>query len=57
MTDSILRLMSKEKVFSLAIDGKRYDIGSKKGFLEATVDFSLARQDLKEAMQEILDKH
>lgn len=57
LTDSILRLMSKEKVYSLAIDGKRYDIGSKKGFLEATVDFSLARQDLKDAMQEILDKH
>ena len=54
LTDSILRLMKKENVYSLAIDGKRYDIGSKKGFLEATVDFALERADLKEAMKEII---
>lgn len=57
LTDSILRLMSKEKVYSLAIDGKRYDIGSKKGFLDATIDFSLNRTDLASDMQEILKKH
>lgn len=57
LTDSILRLMSKEKVYSLAIDGRRYDIGSKKGFLEATIDFSLNRNDLAEDMKEILSKH
>ncbi|MDE5855723.1 MAG: UTP--glucose-1-phosphate uridylyltransferase [Anaeroplasmataceae bacterium] len=57
LTDSILRLMSKEKVYSLAIDGRRYDIGSKKGFLDATIDFSLKREDLVEDMKEILKKH
>lgn len=57
LTDSILRLMDKEDVYSLAIEGSRYDIGSKKGFLEATIDFSLAREDLHDAMVEILDKH
>jgi len=55
LTDSILRLMAKEDVYSLAIDGRRYDIGSKKGFLEATVDFSLARADLADAMKEIIN--
>ena len=48
--------MSKEKVYALAIDGKRYDIGSKKGFLEATIDFSLAREDLSKDIKEILKK-
>ncbi|MDE6241767.1 MAG: UTP--glucose-1-phosphate uridylyltransferase [Anaeroplasmataceae bacterium] len=57
LTDSILRLMSKEKVYSLAIDGRRYDIGSKKGFLDATIDFSLKRSDLAEDMKDILSKH
>lgn len=57
LTDSILRLMKQEDVYSLAIDGKRYDIGSKKGFLEATIDFALTRDDLKKDMQEILKKH
>ena len=56
LTDSILRLMSKEKVYSLAIEGRRYDIGSKKGFLEATIDFSLNREDLSSDMKEILNK-
>lgn len=57
LTDSILRLMSKEAVYALAIQGKRYDIGSKKGFLEATIDFSLARPDLAESMKELLNQH
>ena len=57
LTDSILRLMSKEKVYSLAIAGRRYDIGSKKGFLEATIDFSLNRLDLSNDMQDILKQH
>ncbi len=56
LTDSILRLMSKEHVYSLAIAGKRYDIGSKKGFLEATVDFALAREDLSSDMQNIINQ-
>lgn len=54
LTDSILRLMSEQDVYSLAIDGRRYDIGSKKGFLEATVDFALSRDDLHDAMVEII---
>lgn len=57
LTDSILRLMDKEKVYSLAIDGRRYDIGSKKGFLEATIDFSLNRDDLASDIKELLKKH
>lgn len=57
LTDSILRLMEKESVYSLAIQGRRFDIGSKKGFLDATIDFALARTDLHDAMQEILEKH
>lgn len=56
LTDSILRLMSKEDVYALSIDGRRYDIGSKKGFLEATVDFALARPDLHDAMLEIINQ-
>ena len=55
LTDAILRMMAEESVYSLAIDGRRYDIGSKKGFLEATVDFALARPDLAKDMQAIIN--
>lgn len=54
LTDAILRMMSEEKVYALSIAGKRYDIGSKKGFLEATIDFAMKREDLKEDIASIL---
>lgn len=56
LTDAILRMMSESKVYSLDIDGRRYDIGSKLGFIEATIDFALKRDDLKEQVKEILRK-
>ena len=36
-------------MYALDFEGKRYDIGSKIGFLKATVDFALQRDDLKGA--------
>jgi UTP--glucose-1-phosphate uridylyltransferase len=36
-----LRLLAHEKVFAFRYDGKRYDCGSKEGFLEATVELAL----------------
>lgn len=55
LTDSILRLMAYENVYSQALDAKRYDLGSKKGFLEATVDFALANDELHDYMVEIIN--
>ena len=54
LTDSIKRMMSEEDVYSLSIDGRRYDIGSKQGFIEATIDFALKRDDLKDFTKEII---
>jgi len=56
LTDSILRLMDYEKVFSFDMIGKRYDIGSKIGYIEAIIDFGLNREDLKEDLKAILKK-
>lgn len=56
LTDSILRLMDYEKVYSLDMIGKRYDIGSKIGYIEAIIDFGLKRDDLKKDLKEILSK-
>ena len=56
LTDSIKRMMEHEDVYALQIDAKRYDIGSRKGFLEATIDFALNRDDLKDACNEIIKK-
>lgn len=56
LTDSILRLKEKEKIYSYELDAKRYDIGSKKGFLEATIDFALNRDDLKDDIKRIINE-
>ena len=41
LTDAIARLMQSERVYAYQYDGRRYDCGSKEGFLEATVDLAL----------------
>lgn len=41
LTDGIAGLIPTEGVHAFCYDGKRYDCGSKEGFLEATVEFAL----------------
>jgi UTP--glucose-1-phosphate uridylyltransferase len=41
LTDAIARLMRQEAVYAFQYQGKRYDCGSKEGFLEATVELAL----------------
>lgn len=54
LTDALKELMQTEDMYALDFEGKRYDIGSKIGFLKATVDFALQRDDLKEPFMEFL---
>jgi UTP--glucose-1-phosphate uridylyltransferase len=46
LTDGIAALMADEPVFAYAFEGKRYDCGSKLGYLEATVEFGLKHENL-----------
>ncbi|MDQ0202541.1 UTP--glucose-1-phosphate uridylyltransferase GalU [Pectinatus haikarae] len=48
LTDAICELSSKQKVFALNFSGRRYDIGDKEGFLEATVEYALKRPELRD---------
>ena len=41
LTDAIARLCADEKVLAYAFDGRRYDCGSRLGYLEATLDYGL----------------
>lgn len=47
LTDALKRLLHSEKMFAYDFIGKRYDVGNKLGFLQATVEFALKREDLK----------
>jgi UTP--glucose-1-phosphate uridylyltransferase len=46
LTDGIARLMQREPVYAFQFDGKRYDCGSKIGYLQATVEFALKHPSL-----------
>lgn len=48
LTDSIERLISTEDVYAYTFDGERYDIGSKFGFVKATIDYALRNDELQE---------
>lgn len=54
LTDSIRRLMAKQAVYAKNINGARYDVGSRIGYIHATLDFALKRPDLKEQVVSLL---
>ena len=54
LTDAIERLMQHETVYAFQYAGKRYDCGSKEGFLEATVELALQHPDVGAHFREYL---
>jgi UTP--glucose-1-phosphate uridylyltransferase len=54
LTDGIAGLQRREKVFAYRYEGKRYDCGSKEGFLQANVELALAHPVLGAAFREYL---
>lgn len=46
LTDGIAGLLRREKVFAYQYEGKRYDCGSKEGFLQANVELALTHPQL-----------
>jgi UTP--glucose-1-phosphate uridylyltransferase len=48
LTDALKELAQREKMYAYNFEGRRYDVGDKQGFLEATVEFALRRADLRE---------
>jgi UTP--glucose-1-phosphate uridylyltransferase len=54
LTDALQQLVTTQVMYAYQFKGKRYDVGDKLGFLEATIDFALKRNDLKEEFLKIL---
>ena len=54
LTDSINEMMKEHNVYSYLIDGRRYDIGTRVGYIEAIIDFALKRNDLKDDVINII---
>ena len=54
LTDGIAGLLRREKVFAYRYEGKRYDCGSKEGFLQANVELALAHPQLGPGFRDFL---
>ena len=47
LTDALRTLAQQEAIYAYDFEGKRYDVGDKLGFLQATIDFALKREELR----------
>lgn len=47
LTDALKTLVKEEAMYAYNFEGRRYDVGDKLGFLEATVEYALKRDELK----------
>lgn len=56
LTDGISMLLAEEKVMAYQFDGRRFDCGSKQGYLEATIEYALKHQELKDSFAEYLNR-
>ncbi len=56
LTDALKVLAEREAMYAYNFVGRRYDVGDKQGFLEATVEYALRREDLREEFLNYLVK-
>ena len=56
LTDALKTLAKYEAIYAYNFEGRRYDVGDKLGFLEATVDFALKRPELRAEFMNFLTK-
>ena len=55
LTDALSKLISEEAIYAYEFEGTRYDVGDKLGFLKATVEHALRREDLRDEFIEYLN--
>jgi UTP--glucose-1-phosphate uridylyltransferase len=54
LTDGIAQLMKSEAVLSYQFDGRRFDCGTKQGYLQATVEFALRHPEVADEFRRYL---
>jgi UTP--glucose-1-phosphate uridylyltransferase len=56
LTDGIAALMKQERVLAYRFDGKRFDCGSKLGYMKANVEFALRHPEISAEFTDYLRK-
>ena len=50
----LITLMEEEAMYAYDFEGRRYDVGDKLGFLKATVEYALRKEELRDEFIEYL---
>ncbi|MDD3120480.1 MAG: UTP--glucose-1-phosphate uridylyltransferase GalU [Candidatus Gracilibacteria bacterium] len=56
LADAFVAMLKEKDIYGVELKGERYDTGDKFGFLKATIDFALDREDLGPKLLEFLEK-
>jgi UTP--glucose-1-phosphate uridylyltransferase len=56
LTDALMRLAADQGMYAYEFEGRRYDVGDKEGYLEATVEYALRDNNLSEGFKKYLKK-
>ncbi|MFU0799319.1 MAG: UTP--glucose-1-phosphate uridylyltransferase GalU [Xylanivirga thermophila] len=56
LTDALKALAQEEAMYAYNFSGRRYDVGNKLGYLQATVEFAMKRDDIRDEFKEYLDE-
>ena len=54
LTDALRVLAGQGNVYACEFSGKRYDVGDKLGFIRATIEYALRREELRESVEDYL---
>lgn len=55
LTDALKALAMEEAMYAFNFEGKRYDVGNKLGYLEATMEFALRNRELREDFKKYIE--
>lgn len=55
LTDALKSLMTEEAMYAYNFQGKRYDVGDKLGFIQATIEYALRKQELRDDVLKYLN--
>ncbi|MBE6063534.1 MAG: UTP--glucose-1-phosphate uridylyltransferase GalU [Clostridium butyricum] len=55
LTDALLQLVKEEAMYAYNFEGRRYDVGDKLGYLQATVEYALRKPELREGFIKYLE--
>ena len=55
LTDALRTLITQEAMYAYNFEGRRYDVGDKLGFLQATIEYALKKPELREGFIDYLN--